>query len=147
MKEKFRILLVSLLTVQMVSCASTTQINSTPSGAKLYIDGAYVGTTPYTYSDTKIVGTATQIKLSKDGCRDANITMHRSEKFEVGPCIGGVLVLVPFLWVMGYNPQRTYALECQNTSHKDRDISPLLTELDRNNSQVNQTYNRVTCHI
>ena len=76
----------------------------------------YLGVTSYTYSDTKIVGSTTQVSLKKAGCREKNVIMTRSEKFEVGPCIGGVLVLVPFLWIMGYQPQRTYELECKNTS-------------------------------
>lgn len=98
------------------SCASTTMITSEPSGAKVYIDGSPVGTTPYSYSDTKIVGSTTQITLKKEGCRDGTYTLNRSEKFEVGPCIGGVLVAVPFLWIMGYNPTHGYELDCSKKS-------------------------------
>ena len=65
------------------------------------------------HSDTKIIGATTHIKLKKKGCEDWSGVMTRSEKFEVGPCIGGVLVGVPFLWVMGYNPERTYELQCR----------------------------------
>lgn len=94
------------------SCASTTVIKSVPSSADVYIDGAKVGKTPYTYSDMKIVGSTTSIQLKKQGCEPATAMMHRSEKFEVGPCVGGVLVMFPFLWIMGYNPERTFELEC-----------------------------------
>jgi len=115
--KNFRNTILSVaLSASLVSCASTTLIHSQPSGAKLYADGVYLGTTPYTYSDTKIVGATTLLTLKKEGCRDANVTMARSEKFEVGACIGGVLVLVPFLWIMGYNPQRSYELECSRSS-------------------------------
>ncbi len=76
------------------SCASTTMITSEPSGAKVYIDGSPVGTTPYSYSDTKIVGSTTQITLKKEGCRDGNFTLTRSEKFEVGPCLVGFIVVL-----------------------------------------------------
>jgi hypothetical protein len=34
----------------------------------------------------------------------------RNEEFQLGPCIGGVFFLVPFLWVMGYNPEHNYEL-------------------------------------
>ena len=104
-----------------VGCASTTRIESEPSGAKVYADGNYIGTSPVTYEDTKIIGSTTQIKLKKDGCKDTMVTLTRSEKFEVGPCIGGVLVLVPFLWVMGYNPEHTYELDCPKGKGKSEE--------------------------
>ena len=75
-------------------------LRSEPSGATVYIDGSKVGKTPYTYSDTKIVGATTQVRLKLEGY----------EEFQVGPCIGGVFVLVPFLWVMGYRPEHSYEL-------------------------------------
>lgn len=117
-----------LIAAFSVSCASTTIINSIPSGAKIYADGAYLGTTPYTYSDTKIIGSTTYIKLKKKGCQTGNFLISRNEKFEVGPCIGGVLVAVPFLWIMGYNPQRTFEMECSKSANIEDDLGPLLTE-------------------
>lgn len=102
----------------MGACTSTTVINTEPQGTKVYADGQLLGTAPVTYSDTKIVGAVTNITLKKPGCKDANYVLTRSEKFEVGPCIGGVFVLVPFLWVMGYNPQRTYEMDCTKSSAK-----------------------------
>ncbi len=112
---------VSLIaaTSLMFSCASTTIIESVPSGAQIFADGSLLGTTPYTYSDTKIVGATTQIQLKKKGCKSTSVILSRSEAFQVGPCIGGALVLVPFLWVMGYNPQHTYTLDCGKNSSDD----------------------------
>jgi hypothetical protein len=93
-------------------CTSSTVIKSVPSGAKLYVDGALVGKTPYTYSDTKFIGSSTRLELKKNGCSPWTGLISRNEKFEIGPCIGGVFVYVPFLWIMGYHPMRTYELEC-----------------------------------
>lgn len=98
----------------LCNCASTTMIRSEPSGAKVYADGMLLGKTPLSYSDTKIVGSSTQIKLQKEGCEPTNVLLTRSEKFEIGPCIGGVFVLVPFLWVMGYNSDHNYELDCKD---------------------------------
>ncbi len=92
------------------SCASTTTIQSNPSGAKVYLNGEAVGTTPYTHTDTKIVGSVTDVKLEKEGYETLNTSFSRSERADVGAIIGGVLVLVPFLWTMKYNPTRTYEL-------------------------------------
>ncbi len=93
------------------SCASTTLIQSEPNGADLYLDGMKVGQTPYTHSDTKIVGSTTTIKMKKEGYEELNIIMSRSEKLAVGPLIGGILVLIPFLWIMKYEENRLYELE------------------------------------
>jgi len=48
-------------------CASTTLIKSQPSGAKVYLDGESVGRTPHQMTDTKIVGSATRVKLVLEG--------------------------------------------------------------------------------
>ncbi len=92
------------------SCASTTLIQSHPAGAKLYIDGQPVGVTPYTYSDTKIVGSVTDLRIEKEGYETLQIPLIRNEKADVGAIVGGLFFLVPFLWTMEYNPTHTYEL-------------------------------------
>lgn len=94
-------------------CASSTMIRSEPSGATVYIDGSKVGKTPYPYSDTKTVSSTTRIKLRKEGYEDLETLIVRNEEFQLGPCIGGALFLVPFLWVMGYQPEHNYELTPQ----------------------------------
>jgi len=96
------------------SCASTTLIQSEPNGANLYLDGMKVGETPYTHSDTKIVGATTTIKMKKEGYKDLDAIMSRNEKLLVGALIGGLFVWIPFLWIMGYDENRTYELEPVN---------------------------------
>ena len=93
------------------SCASTTLIQSDPNGADLYLNGMKVGQTPYTHSDTKIVGATTQIKMKKEGYEELSAIMQRNEKLAVGPLIGGLLVWIPFLWIMKYDENRLYELE------------------------------------
>lgn len=108
-------------TILLSSCASTTMIQSTPSGAKLYLNGENVGKTPYTYSDTKIVGSTTMVKLEKEGYKTFNTSFSRDEEADVGAIIGGLFVWVPFLWTMKYKPTHTY------------ELSPLL---DNNKSNI-----------
>lgn len=96
--------------VLATSCASTTLINSIPSGAKVYIDGEPAGTTPLAYSDQKIVGSSTEVKLKKEGYEDHNVIITRDEEVDVGALIAGILFYVPFLWVMKYKPSHTYEL-------------------------------------
>jgi PEGA domain len=105
-----RLVAASTALMLTVGCTSTTVIRSEPSGANLYIDGSKMGKTPYTYSDTKIVGSTTHLKLTKEGYEEFDTVIRRDEEFQVGPCIGGVFVLFPLLWVMGYRPEHVYEL-------------------------------------
>jgi len=106
MKRALCLLLVASLT----GCTSTTVIKSVPEGATVYLNGERVGTTPYILSDTKIVGSSNSITLKKEGYRDFDAVFSKTEEADVGAIIGGVLVLVPFLWTMGYKPTHTYEL-------------------------------------
>ena len=96
--------------ILLSSCASTTMIQSNPSGAKLYLNGETVGKTPYTHTDTKIVGSTTTVSLKKEGYETLNTSFSRDEEVDVGAIIGGIFVLVPFLWTMKYKPTHTYEL-------------------------------------
>lgn len=102
--------------ILLASCSSSTMIQSTPSGAKVYIDGQPVGNTPYSYSDTKVVGSGTTVRLEKEGYETLNTGFSRSEQADVGAIIGGLFFLVPFLWTMKYNPTHTYELKPNSAS-------------------------------
>src|SRR5436309_1033246 len=67
----------AVVVVSMVACASTTMINSTPAGAKVYLNGESVGVTPYAMTDTKIVGSSTSGRLEYPGS-EAFVTSARS---------------------------------------------------------------------
>ncbi len=107
-KQLTAILLATV--ILFASCSSTTMIQSIPSGAKVYIDGQPVGTTPYRHSDTKIVGSLTNVELQMEGFEPYYASFSRSEQADVGAIVGGIFFLVPFLWTMGYNPTHTYEL-------------------------------------
>ncbi len=93
----------------IVSCSSTVKINSDPQGAAVYIDGEKKGVTPYEHTDTKTIFTTTDLTLKKDGYEDLKATLKK-DKFAVGPCIGGVFLLFPFLWVMEYPAEKNFEL-------------------------------------
>lgn len=48
--------------------------------------------------------------LKKEGYQDLSAVFSRNENPNVGAIIGGVLVLVPFLWVMDYKPSYSYEM-------------------------------------
>ena len=92
------------------SCASTSTIQSYPAGAKVYLNGEPVGTTPYQHTDTRIVGSTTTVELEKEGYEPLVTSFSRDEQADVGAIIGGVFVLVPFLWTMKYKPVHAYEM-------------------------------------
>jgi hypothetical protein len=103
----------SLLLIGLIifsSCSSTTLIQSTPSGAKLYMNGQLKGNTPYTLKDTRIVGSTTTMQFKMEGYEDLNTAISRDEKLAVGALIGGLFLLIPFLWIMKYDPNHSYEL-------------------------------------
>ena len=107
---------ISMLSILFSSCASTTTIISNPSGADVYLDDEYAGTTPCTMRDAKIVGSCTSVRLEMKGYEGLSTAICRNEEADIGPIIGGCFVLVPFLWTMKYKPQHVYKLVPLETS-------------------------------
>ena len=102
---------ITVLALSLMACASSTTIYSNVPNAKVFLNGEYVGTTPYTMTDTKIVGATTTVRLEAPGYAPTQAAISRNEQFSVGACIGGLFLLVPFLWIMEYKPTHTYELQ------------------------------------
>jgi hypothetical protein len=104
--------IVALMTVFffLFGCASATVIKSNPPGAKLILDGQFKGETPYTYSDSSAAGTMRTVILKKGGYKD--FTGHiKREQLSVGALIGGILLLIPLIWVLEYPSEYTFEME------------------------------------
>lgn len=94
----------------LLGCASSTVIKSNPSEAKLYLAGQFKGETPYTYSDSAAAGTMRTVTLKKEGYKD--FTGHiKREQLSVGALIGGILLLIPLIWVLEYPSEYTFEME------------------------------------
>jgi hypothetical protein len=95
------------------ACSSTTMIQSSDPSVKIYVDDEYKGTGSVSHSDTKIVGSVTQVKFKKEGCETQMFNFSRNEEFDAGACAGGVFLLFPFLWIQKYRPMHSYDFTCQ----------------------------------
>jgi hypothetical protein len=113
----FKTIMIAAFSASLIACASSTQIKSDPASADLYVDGEKVGKTPYTYTDTRIVGSVVHLKMKKEGFEDLDVSFNRSEEPDVGAIVGGVFALVPFLWTMKYKPVHSYELVAKH--HQD----------------------------
>ncbi len=102
--------LILATSILLSSCVSTTLIQSVPPGASVKIDGETKGTTPYAYSDSKIVFSNTSVVLEKEGYHPFSIIIQRNEEPNVGAIIGGFFIWPIWLWALDYKPMRTYEL-------------------------------------
>jgi hypothetical protein len=103
--------IVAIIVVAAVAgCASTTVIQTQPPGARVFLNGAPVGTTPYTMTDTNMSGSTVQVRLEYPGYDPVNTMISRSEALDPMALIGGIFLLVPFLWIMGYAPMHMYQM-------------------------------------
>jgi hypothetical protein len=94
----------------LVGCASTTLIKSNPPGAKLQVDGQVVGETPHFYTDKAAAGTVKTVTLKKQGYKDFNGYIEQ-EKLSVPALIGGIFLLVPFVWILEYPSRYSFRME------------------------------------
>lgn len=113
-----KLLTAVVLSVALLSCASTTTIKAVDQSGrvdrdvKIYMDGSLKGRGEIIYSDTKIVGSTTQVHLKKEGCDTNTFNLSRTEKLMAGALIGGLFIWIPLLWIMGYNPMHSYEFNC-----------------------------------
>jgi hypothetical protein len=101
---------LSMVFFFLFGCASTTLIKSNPPGAKLSLDGKVVGETPHFYTDKAVAGTMKTVTLKKEGYKDFNGYIKR-EKLSVPILIGGILLIVPLVWVLEYPTQYDFEME------------------------------------
>lgn len=119
---KHRMLAILLAVIVLFSsCASSTMIESFPTGAELYLNGEAVGYTPYQMTDTKPMFSSTSVRIQKEGYRTFYTTITRDEEADVGAIIGGVFFFLPFVWALKYKPTHFYKLvpEGEDQSFED----------------------------
>jgi hypothetical protein len=101
---------LTMVLLFLIGCASTTLIKSNPPGAKLHVDGQVVGETPHFYTDKAVAGTVKKVTLKKEGYKDFNGSIER-EKLSIPALIGGIFLLVPFVWLLEYPSRYSFKLE------------------------------------
>jgi hypothetical protein len=93
------------------ACSSTTLIHSVPPGAKVFVDDNYIGNAPIPYRDNKVSLSNTRFRLEKEGYDAFEIQVMKDEALHGGAILGGIFFLLPWFWVLKYNPERTYELK------------------------------------
>jgi hypothetical protein len=115
--KTFSFLLIMCILIS--GCASTTLFTTEPAGATVYIKEKAKGTTPYIYSDTKIVFSSTPITFKKDGYKDLNVVLKRNERPTATAIASGLFLYFPLLWAAEYKGNHFYKLERTDAFKQD----------------------------
>lgn len=113
MKTYLKITTIALLlSLIFASCRSLTVIDTNVQNADLFINGNYVGKTPYTYSDKKIVGSIVFVRIEKEGYEPIVGYFVRDQKLVATNLVFSLVAYgIPLLWIMEYNPVQYFELK------------------------------------
>lgn len=112
--RRFRpVAVFAVLAVLFSSCASTTTIGVVPRNldAKVYADGRYIGKAPVILKDAKISGASTMIRIEVEGYEDYVTYIEKSSQLNMGALVGGLCFIVPYAWILGYEPYYEFFFE------------------------------------
>ena len=99
-----------IIATSLISCSSTTLLTSSPPDAEIYINGDYKGFTPYRHRDASISGSQKSIEIYKEGYVDYRTILTKKGRAHGGAIVGGIFLLIPFIWVVQYNIEYEYEL-------------------------------------
>jgi len=99
------------------SCSSSTIISSGPDNAELYVNGKFVGETPYELSNSSLSGTCLSLKLKSKGYINRHAKVCKNEEVNIGALIGGLLFLLPFVWIGGYQDYHHYEMKKEKSDY------------------------------
>jgi hypothetical protein len=107
-----KIILICLTMLFIGACSSATLITSSDPEARIYVNDEYIGVGKATYTDKKVAFSNNSITIKKPGCEPNHHSFRRNEKADGGAIIGGILVVIPFLWVTEYKKEHNYEYDC-----------------------------------
>lgn len=90
--------------IVLPSCASSVSISSSPSQARVYLDGRYAGQTPLRHRDAKPTGSRLEVRLEKEGHAPLTTEIVKDARVNLWAAMGSVLV-IPLAWLLKY-PRR-----------------------------------------
>ena len=106
-----RHVVVWTLIASLIGCASTTRIVTDPVGVKVYVNDEYVGRSPADYTDSRMIGAQSRVRLEKEGYQTLETYFTRDEKVDWPMLALAVYFIIPVLWVMDYKSEHRYELK------------------------------------
>ena len=85
-----------LMIFGIVGCSTNSRFHTQPEGAKLYINGDYIGETPINFPDRRSLPTRLHLQIRKEGYKELNMYLDKS-----GDYLGQVAMAVPYFFGLG----------------------------------------------
>ena len=73
-----KLCLLALVLVPLAACSATSRFHTEPKGAKLFINGDYIGETPVVYDDSYGLPSRIQVEIQKEGYDDLDMYMDKT---------------------------------------------------------------------
>lgn len=112
-----------MMSILISGCASTTLFDTEPTGTAVYVREKLKGTTPYKYSDTKIIFSSTPVTFKKEGYKDLNVVLKRNERPSATAIASGLFLYFPLLWAAEYKENHFYKLDKSDSFIQDSIIA------------------------
>ncbi len=77
----FRLFVLALVVISFVSCSTASRFNTQPSGAKLFINGDFVGQTPVVYDDSYGLPARLHVEIKKEGYDDLDMYLDKGAAY------------------------------------------------------------------
>ena len=102
------IALIVLFSFLLASCATMVRIETNVPGATVKINNQKVGKTPLQKSLSDFAFQEYDVTIEKEGYEILNTQLAKEAK--VGPIVGGIFFIFPFLWCYGPSPYQYFDL-------------------------------------
>ena len=76
-----RTLLLSCLCAALAACSTASRFHTQPIGAKLYINGDYIGDTPVVFTDRRSLPKRLHIQIRKEGYKELDFYLDKSNDY------------------------------------------------------------------
>ena len=110
MRIRPAVLVFSCVCLLTVGCATSTQITTTPSGAKVYINDRLIGETPCVYEDRSGFPESCWVKVEKAGYKSQTAQMKKQWRADES-----LLLLlpgiIPYFFSARYEGRENFVLE------------------------------------
>jgi hypothetical protein len=90
-KKRISLLMLILVVLSIVNCATTTMIKTIPEGADIFLQGDLMGKTPWKLEDNYSLPEEVTIRLEREGYVPLEVRLEKETSY-----ILGVISLVPY---------------------------------------------------
>lgn len=104
-----------VVAVALTACSSGTTIRVSDPGARIYVNGEYVGTGKGYYSDRKPAFTKQKVTVRKEGCDARHYSLRRNERPDLGAIVAAYYLYLPIFWFTQYKQHHAYEFDCVET--------------------------------